>query len=65
MPLRSIDGEDLYADLRATVYVYRRHISDANRYLSMTDEAMVRLQSQLIAFFTRLDPALLFPDLLA
>ena len=58
MPLPGVPGMgDMYADLRCTTYVDRKLIPDSHRVVSMSDAAIVRLRSQLIAYFTRLDPS--------
>lgn len=46
---------DHYADLRCIVYVNRKLVQDSQRICSMTDEGVLRLQAQLLAFFTRRD----------
>ena len=44
---------DYYADLRLIHPVDRRFLRDDSRLASMTDEATLRLQAQLVGFFTR------------
>lgn len=57
MPLPGIpDFGDCYADLRCICFLDRKFIPDSHRQFSMTDDALLRLQAQLIAFFTRFDP---------
>jgi hypothetical protein len=59
MPLPGVPGiGDHYADLRCITYVDRKLITESRRKSSMTDEGVVALQAQLIAYLTRLDPDL-------
>lgn len=47
---------DCYADLRLLMWIDRKLIEDAGKKVaSMTEEAVIRLQAQLIGFFTRKD----------
>jgi hypothetical protein len=58
MPLPGVpERGDMYADLRMIAYVERALVPDANRLHSMTDEAVLRLQAQIVGFFSRLEPA--------
>jgi hypothetical protein len=59
MPLPNLPTlGDCYADLRLLMWIDRKLIEDAGkRVASMTDEAVIRLQAQLIGFFTRKDPS--------
>lgn len=45
---------DCYADFRLLMWAHKKLIEDAGkRVASMTDDAVIRLQAQLIGFFTR------------
>lgn len=46
---------DCYADLRLIHPVDRGVLREQDRAASMTDEALLRLQAQIVAFFTRKD----------
>jgi hypothetical protein len=46
---------DHYLDLRCTTYLPGDVCTAAGRVASMTDEALIRLHAQLVAFYTRLD----------
>jgi hypothetical protein len=55
MPLPGIPVlGDHYADLRLTTFLPKEILETGNRVASMTDEGVLRLQAQLIGFFTRL-----------
>ncbi len=49
-------AKTLYADLRAIVTLDRELVNAYNRVASLSDTWVQRLQAQIIAFFTRLEP---------
>jgi hypothetical protein len=54
LPLPDLPGlGTCYADLRLMQAVQRAHLPDDQRIASMIDDAVARLQTQLIAFFSR------------
>ena len=60
LPLPNIPGlGTYYADFRVMGYSERNSILDANRQASMSDIGVLRLRTQIVAFFTRIDPDML------
>ena len=47
---------DMFGDLRCISYVSRDQVKTLTRVASMTDAARMRLQAQIVGFFTRLMP---------
>lgn len=48
-----------YADLRYLHFADRKNVPDKSRHASMTDEGVLRLRAQIVAFFSRIDPSAL------
>lgn len=58
MPLPQVPGiGDCYSDLRLITYYPGIPTAALPRVASMTDEAVLRLQAQIVGFFTRIDYA--------
>lgn len=49
-------GANYYADFRAITYIEKKAITTACRLASMSENGIIRLQAQLVAFFTRIEP---------
>ncbi len=56
MPLPDVPGVGTcYADLRQINFVAQNSLSENDRMASISDDGLVRLHAQLVAFFTRVD----------
>jgi len=54
MPLPGVPQlGDYYADLRCLMWLDRKIVDQNKRIASMSEEGVLRLQAQLIGFFTR------------
>lgn len=60
LPLPDVPGlGTCYADFRTLSYVEMKTIPDNTRQVSMSDEGVLRLRAQIVAFFSRINPVVL------